>query len=69
MSISTHSYIVHAMGLFNYLSNRKQFAVVGGKQSPTLATSLSRVPQGSVLGPLLFLITLMMLQMPSLLLA
>jgi hypothetical protein len=39
----------------NYLSNRKQFVFIEGKCSPLLDILLG-VPQGSILGPLLFLI-------------
>ena len=46
----THSWIT------DYLKNRKQFITYGSSQSTSLEEVLCGVPQGSILGPLLFLI-------------
>lgn len=40
----------------NYLSNRKQYTICNDKKSKLLALNDYGVPQGSVLGPLLFLL-------------
>ena len=46
-----------ALDWFNsYLSNRKQFVVTNGMQSDILELSGYGVPQGSLLGPILFLL-------------
>ena len=41
--------------IYNFLKNRKQSVAVDGKQS-SLIDVVSGVPQGTVLGPLLFLL-------------
>ena len=40
----------------NYLSNRKQFIQINNEESIELETITRGVPQGSILGPLLFLL-------------
>ena len=51
--LSTHPFLLK--WVHNYLWNRKQQVVVGGYTSEQ-TSAISSVPQGSVLGPLLFLI-------------
>ena len=40
----------------NYLSNRKQFIQINEEENTELETITCGVPQGSILGPLLFLL-------------
>ena len=45
----------------SYLSNRKQYVALGEAESPK-QTMLCGIPQGSTLGPLLFLMYIMICQ-------
>ena len=54
-SIQVNPYIIQWIRC--YLTNRSQLVVVGGEVSTVLSV-LSGVPQGSVLGPLLFILLL-----------
>ena len=44
------------MSFKNYLSNRKQFIQINNEENTELETITCVVPQGSILGPLLFLL-------------
>ena len=48
--------VLHWGGFDSYLAKRKQFANVNGIQSDILELRGYGVPQGSVLGPILFLL-------------
>ncbi len=54
--LKTYGIVNNVLKLFkSYLQNRKQFTVVGDAES-TKAIIKSGVPQGSIIGPILFLI-------------
>jgi len=68
MPTVNHNVLIHKLSIYgirgtvlswfkNYLSNRKQFTVLADTKSDILDITCG-VPQGSTLGPLLFLITL-----------